>query len=295
MRLAACVFSALSLNAACVAVTVDSILAHDLAAANSAFESATPDYVISFAPIPGTQRIFSSHELDIIARKLVIPANARFAPICFERLAQRIEPEQMKLAMAAALTVNKDQIEIVDFSRYSMASGRIEFPRSGLATPPLAAPDTPVFWRGHVVFDTGRSAPIWAKVKVLVEVTVIVAAGNINQGQVIQENQVATVIRKQFPFATEFVNSVEQAVGKTARRSIAAGDLLRATLLEQSREIAQGDTVQVSALSGSAQITFEAHAQSGGRKGDSILVQNPSNGRTFRAKVVERGKVEVRP
>ena len=54
------------------------------------------------------------------------------------------------------------------------------------------------------MFDNGRSAPIWAKVKVLVETTMIVATMSIHQGQVIQENQVAAVLRKQFPLATPF-------------------------------------------------------------------------------------------
>lgn len=295
MRTVAVFLVAITVNAACVPVTTDRILARDLAKVDPVFESSTPDQVISFSPLPGAQRTFSARELAIIATRLALPESARFAPICFERSTAPVDPEQMKVAMAAALTIDKDQIEILDFSRYSVPAGRVEFPRAGLGIPRPSAPDEPMLWRGHVVYENSRSAPIWAKVKVLVEAHLITATIAIKPGQVIQKDQLATVVRKQFPFTADFVNSREEVIGKTVRRSVAAGDPLRTSMLEQSREIAQGDTVEVSALSGAAQITFEAHAQSGGRKGDSILVQNPSNGRSFRAKVVDKGKVEVRP
>src|ERR1700738_2686923 len=129
MRLTALVLSAVIANAACVPITADRILARDLAAANPVFASPTPDRVISFAPMPGTQRTFSAHELDMIAKRLAIVASSRFAPICVERWVERLEPEQMRIAMAAVLGVDKDQVEILDFSRYSVPPGRVEFPR----------------------------------------------------------------------------------------------------------------------------------------------------------------------
>ncbi|MDQ2944730.1 MAG: flagellar basal body P-ring formation chaperone FlgA, partial [Acidobacteriota bacterium] len=144
-------------------------------------------------------------------------------------------------------------------------------------------------------YDHGRSMAIWAKVKVLVESSVVTAIANISSGRVIESDQVSIVLTKQFPVPSDVLKNVDQVVGKRARRSIQAGSPIRANLLEAPREIGQGDVVQVSVVDGQAQITFQSRAQSGGRKGDTILVQNPSNGRSFKATIIDKAKVEVRP
>jgi len=53
--------------------------------------------------------------------------------------------------------------------------------------------------------------------------------------------------------------------------------------------------VHVTVVNGAATITLDAIAQSSGTKGESILVHNPSSGRTFRALIEERGRVKVVP
>ncbi len=55
----------------------------------------------------------------------------------------------------------------------------------------------------------------------------------------------------------------------------------------------RGDRVEVEVQSGPARLSFEAHAETTGRAGDSILVRNPENGRLFQARVVGKGKVLV--
>ncbi|MGI8743257.1 MAG: flagella basal body P-ring formation protein FlgA [Bryobacteraceae bacterium] len=220
MRFALIFVSALVMRAAdCIPISGDHILGRDLASANPALASLPPDQVISFAPAPGIQRVLSSRELERIA-------GVRIASICFERSVEPLDPDQMRTAMAAALDISKDQIEILDYSRFRVPKGQMEFARAALQPSGL--------WNGRLGYGQGRSMPVWAKVK------------------------------------------VPPSIGNP-------------------RVVTAGDVVQVSAVSGQAQITFDAKAQSGGRKGDSILVKNPSNGRTFRATVTDKGKVEVHP
>jgi flagella basal body P-ring formation protein FlgA len=52
--------------------------------------------------------------------------------------------------------------------------------------------------------------------------------------------------------------------------------------------------VHVTVVDGSARLSLDAVAQSSGRKGESILMHNPSTGKNFHAVVEERGKATVR-
>jgi flagella basal body P-ring formation protein FlgA len=64
--------------------------------------------------------------------------------------------------------------------------------------------------------------------------------------------------------------------------------------LDEPTEISQGDKVRVQVVDGSAILSLDAVAQSSGKKGESILVHNPSTGKNFRAIVDAKGKVTVR-
>ena len=284
-------------HAECFPVPGGQILGSDLALANFLFAAIPPEQVVGLAPVPGAQRSFSAGDLVRIAKRFDVQGieQASLAGICFERAVESIDPVRLRSAMAATLKMTEDAIEITDFSHFRTPRGEVEFLRSGLVPGPVNAPDAPAFWRGRVLYDHGQSMSIWAKVKVKVETMIVAAAANIGSGQIIQPEQISVVSTKQFPIGSDFFKQTDEVVGKRARRSIASGTAIRASLIEAPREITQGDVVKVFAGSGQAQITFDAHAQTGGRKGDTILLQNPSSGRSFKAVVVDKTRVEVRP
>jgi len=60
------------------------------------------------------------------------------------------------------------------------------------------------------------------------------------------------------------------------------------------REVNRGDAVRVEVWSGHAMVAFESKAESSGRKGEMVLVQNPGNTRRLLARVEEEGKVVVK-
>ena len=64
-------------------------------------------------------------------------------------------------------------------------------------------------------------------------------------------------------------------LGKILKRDVVKGQAILGALLEQPKEVIQGETVNVEAVSGQAVINFDSKAQTGGRKGDVILVQIP--------------------
>ncbi|MDQ2950076.1 MAG: hypothetical protein M3Y27_29755, partial [Acidobacteriota bacterium] len=162
-------------EANCFPVGREQILGSDLAAANAVFAGVPPDQTIAFAPVPGTQRILAARDLLGVAKKFDIQGiePSALTSLCFQRTVEAVDPARMRTAMAAVLEIPEEQIEITDFSHFRTPAGQMEFLRSGLVPAPVNTPDAPAFWRARVIYDHGRSMAIWAKVKVLVESSVV--------------------------------------------------------------------------------------------------------------------------
>ena len=107
------------------------------------------------APLAGARRVFRAPELARLAIRHGFAAPAGLE-VCFERAAQRLTLEKLEPVLLAALGM--DRVEIVDFSRYPVPQGTLEFPRAALASSG--------FWRGRVVYGENRSASVWAKIRV---------------------------------------------------------------------------------------------------------------------------------
>jgi hypothetical protein len=78
--------------------------------------------------------------------------------VCFERAAQTLDAEMLLPVLRAALAKDNATIEILDFSSNKVARGRVEFTRASLQPSGM--------WRGRVTDREGRSAPVWARVRV---------------------------------------------------------------------------------------------------------------------------------
>ena len=58
-------------------------------------------------------------------------------------------------------------------------------------------------------------------------------------------------------------------------------------------DVVRGEQVSVVVTSGAALLRFQADAASSGRRGDSVLIRNPENGKLFQARGDGKGKVTV--
>ena len=291
------ILAALAARAACISVPSDRILARHLAGAVALFQGLDPETPVGFAPMPGTQRILSGHELVLLAQRhgvLVIPG-AVIPDVCVQREAQVILRDEMKAALLAALAIADANLELLEFTSQALPPGRLEFQRTALNKPPPSAPESPVVWRGRLIYDGQHSVVVWARVRITVERPFLIAAEEIPAGVVVRANQVKITSGRQFPFSSPSMDSREQVIGKVARRTIVAGQRIVLGALEEPKEVARGERVHVRVVDGPATLSFEGIAESAGKKGESILVRNPASGRNFRAVVEEKGKVVVRP
>jgi flagella basal body P-ring formation protein FlgA len=96
-----------------------------------------------------------------------------------------------------------------------------------------------------------------------------------------------------FPFDPALLESLDALVGRRPVRTLSPGTPIAAAMLTIAHDIERGDLVSVEVKVGNAILDFEATAESSGRAGESILIKNPDNGRTFQAKIQDKGHVVV--
>jgi flagella basal body P-ring formation protein FlgA len=282
-------------RAACVAVPSSKILARDLSTAIPLFQAIDPGAIIGFAPFPGTVRVLSSRDIFLTARRygLAFPAGEEAPSLCVERMVRQLSMEEVRAALLSALGIAGVRLEILEFSNQALPPGALAFQRASLSQPPGNNPETPVIWRGKLIYEDQHSLTVWAKVKISVDREVFLAADTIPKGAVIRAEQVATLRISQFPSLEPVPGLPLVAAGKVARRTFAAGQRIVAELLDDPKDVLRGETVHVHAMDGGASIRFDAIAQSSGQKGEIVMVHNPSSGKNFRALIAGREQVVV--
>jgi flagella basal body P-ring formation protein FlgA len=278
-------FAALSARAACIAVAGERVTAADLAQGAPVFSSLPADTDLGYAPVPGARRYYHGAELNRLALRYNLAMDGA-VEICIERAMEPLAPERVIAAMRQALGIPSIRIEIVELSRYPVPRGDIEFTRASL--PPSAA--APVLWRGFVRYGSQHRFALWARVKVTVPSTRIVAIQNLPAGRRIEASQVRIEPTETFP-STQPAPSLDQVLSLVPRRSITAGAVLTQNLLDTPREVERGDVVAVEVHSGGARLALEGRAQNSGRRGDAIPIRNLDSGKSFSARVAGKDRV----
>jgi flagella basal body P-ring formation protein FlgA len=287
-------------SASCLAVSGDEIYNRDLARFVPAFGALDPAGRVGFAPVPGTRRILSPGEIANLARRAGLALSSPAPAACFERPTQILSRAQIEEALHQALarkpgeTGSPIDVEVVDYSRYPVPLGSIEFPRSGLSYPLRGDANVAVEWLGRLRYGNGQAATIWARVKLKTVREVLVAAGPLIAGAAIEPGQVRLEPRAVFPFPETGVLAPEEAAGRIPRRSIAQGEIVNAAYLTAAPAVRRGDEVAVRYQDGSLLLRFPATAGATGQIGDAIVVENESSHVRLRGVIEARGQVLVK-
>ncbi len=273
--------------AACLAVAPasDRITLGDLVPAFPGSEIHTPETPVAYAPAPGVERVFRISELRRLAARFGLEA-APAGEICFQRPLAPLDGALLVQAMQRALP--EARISLLDYGRLPVPAGELEFAVSGLRQTPAGA-----LWTGSIRYAGGRRFPVWAKVRVAVRASRVIAAADLEPGRRLEASQLRVEESELFPTPDTFAASIAQVTGKVLRRTVRAGTPLRTGWLEAAKEVNRGDTVRVEVQSGHARLVLEAQAEAAGATGESIPVRNPASNRRFRARVEGKGRVTV--
>lgn len=267
----------------------DRIFSDDLARALPAFSKIPGDTVIGYSPAPGARRVFGSSELQRIGSPygILVPADAH---ACFEWRLQTLTEDVVRAAIRESLQLPEARIDVLAIGRSQAPAGKLSFPISGLLASTLTNPDTPVTWRGEVLYHGSRTFSVWARVKVSATMTRVVATQSILPGQTVARDQVRVETYDDFPLRNDIARNLEEVVGRMPRRTLREGlPVFRADLIEPF-QVQRGDLVDVTAIAGAAQLHMPALAETPGRQGDLISLKNPHSGKIFRARIEGKDK-----
>jgi flagella basal body P-ring formation protein FlgA len=288
-------FNMITHSGPCETIANDRILGEDLAKALPGFLGKIPgDAVIGYSPAPGARRVFNSLELRRIGAPYGV-AVAQDAAVCFEWSLQTLTDEAIRAAIRGSLPARGANIDVLAISGNVAPAGQLSFPLSGLLASTLTGPDTPVTWRGEVLYHGSRKFSVWARVKISAPMTRVVATQLILPGQNVAADQVKVEAYDDFPLRNDIARHLGEVVGRMPRRAIRAGlPVFRSDLIEPLL-VRRGDLVDVTAISGAAQLRLPALAEAPGRQGDVIAFKNPRTGRIFRARIEGQDKALVMP
>ena len=274
----------------CHLIQSDWIYGRDLAAALPAFSAITPDAQISLAPMPGQERTLRIPELKRIA--MINHLDVEIAEgACFAWSLAVPDRAQMLAAMKKTLAGREPSVEVIDSSLMPVPKGEMIFPLSGLTM----GSEKAVVWRGFIAYASNRQFPVWARVVVSVKGKRLVTATDLRAGDPIRLQQIRIESFEGPVQRQHYIADSRQLDGRLLRRPVAAGIPLSEDMLEAPREVSRGDVVNAIVETGAARLEVVAVAETNGRKGQVISVRNPRSGRSFRARVEEKGTVSVVP
>lgn len=269
--------------AACVAVSGPNITARDLAQAVPAFTPADPNAAVAYTPAPGVQRIFQGIELRQALKRLGYDTDQPLENACFARPVAPVTQSAVVEAMKRSLGAEA-KIDVVEMSRFPAPAGEINFPLDQIGAPPVA------LWRGYVTYDGNKQFPIWARVKIAVHLLEAIATEDLKAGSPIKPSQVVFQNVEGFPQAHSTPQTAANVTGYVPRHFIAAHSPIWRDALTPPNDVEKGDRVTVLVHSGQAELSFDAEAETSGRRGDLIAFKNPESGRLFRARIEGPGK-----
>lgn len=275
--------------AACLPVTGSRILGRDLALADPRLGALPSTLVVGFSPSPGATKVYTVTELERIAR-----ANGMHLDdakeICFEFPARPLTEEIAAAAMRRSLPSDAG-LTIEELSKGDLPAGEVEFPLNGLE---VSAADTRgvQMWRGYVRYTETRKAACWARVRLNVRYTAVVAARDLPAGRPIDSAAVRVESRSGTPERVHIAASLDEVRGRALKRPLTAGSAIPVDLLVDPPDVQRGDAVHVEVRSGPARLQFEVFAEGPAREGDLIELHNPVSGKPFRARL-EAGQKAV--
>jgi flagella basal body P-ring formation protein FlgA len=273
---------ALLLAFACVPVDGAKILARHVASVVSGFAELAPDTDLGYVPLPGVTRVIHAEELQRVALKHGLKVTAPVNGLCFEWPMRPMERAGAANAMQKTLPANS-RLEVIELSRAPVPDGVLEFPLEGLRGN---------LWRGVVRYGEHGRFDVWARVRVTVKQTRVVAVVPLRGGELIGSGQVRVEEFEDTP-ATGLASDLDAVLGMISKRFLPAGTVLRTEHLERAPAVAKGDTVRLRVTVGVANVATAAIAQSSGKIGDVIPVKNVATGRVLRSRVEGAGEVRL--
>jgi flagella basal body P-ring formation protein FlgA len=157
------------------------------------------------------------------------------------------------------------------------------------------APGAKMFGKTTVTVQCGAPKPwkIYVPANLVLYENVLAAARTIVRGEVLGAGDFTVVHRQVNSSHQGYFRKAEQAIGFVAKRSIPAGRVLTAQMVQAPRLVQRGQAVIILAITPQLEVRMKGKALSDGAKGDVVQVRNVSSQRVVEGIVRGAGVVEV--
>ncbi len=136
--------------------------------------------------------------------------------VCVTRPTAVFTADRLLAAMQKELPAA--HIELLDFSRQPAPEGELAFPAAGLRQAATGG-----YWSGYVTYGGRHHFTLWARVRVRMAATRVIAVQDIKPGAALEAALFRVETREEIP-ATGFAGAVEEVAGMTSRRANRRGN-----------------------------------------------------------------------
>lgn len=277
-----CLATGVARSADCIPVEGTRIRMGDAAKGIPELAGLDPAIDLGYAPQPGVRRLMRQWDWNQMAQVhgIAIPRNAE---LCFERKVRSLSSQDIEAAIRKVVPT-ETRLEILDWSRFPVPFGDLVYPIGALS----GAKPGPVTWKGWIAVEGQRRFPVWATVRIGVPGTRVVAATEIGARTLVLAEQLREEPWEVLPLPGSSVR-IDGLAGQITRRRIPAGTPLSLSDVEAAPEVRRGDAIVVRARAGGATVSFAGIAETSGRAGQSVFVQNKATKKRIRARIAGPG------
>lgn len=165
---------------------------------------------------------------------------------------------------------------------------------------PLTAYDSPNGLRPGrnavgVRCDGNKPWKIYVSTNIATLESVVIAARAVSRGQLLTANDLKNEMHDTSRIHKAYYTDLESLLGMKAKRSIAAGRVLDANLVQRRQLVKRGTSVHILAGEGPLQVRMKGKALDNGARGERVRVRNLSSGREVTGEVIASGVIQVTP
>ncbi len=265
----------------CLAVTGGRLVAAELARRDSRFLGMPADADLGYPPEPGERRAFSLPNGETV---------------CIERASRTLgEPEILAAlelpgtgSLGAEGSGDGVMAMVLDYPRTVFPEGKLRFPASGVSPP--ARGDDAVLWRGVIEYEPGRTAAIWARVRLSRRTKCLRAASDAAKGAVLPQSGIEEAACDAAGILAGALSPGSLAGGQGSRgraaaRAIRKGEWLTAELLTAAAMVMARREATLELRSGGVRLVLPVMPEESGSAGDTVWVRGIATRERLQARV----------